>query len=76
MAHLGDIQKLCAMKNEEKQTALRITTYLDCLLIEDLFRETTYVFQIKQKGSSLVGVERGKFNWFWTSARRLIGLSI
>ena len=44
-------------------------------MIEDSEINISMVFHVKQKGSALVAVEYGKFNWFWTSTRKIIGLS-
>ena len=56
--------------------ALKVTSYFDMVLIEDLERGVSFIFQLKQKGSALIGVEYGKFNWFWTCSRKLVGLSV
>jgi hypothetical protein len=45
------------------------------VLIEDGEKGLSYIFQIKQKGSNLIGLEYGKMNWFWTGGRKLVGLS-
>jgi len=48
---------------------------MDLILIQDILNQIAYIFQIKQKNSSLIGVEHGIMNWFWTCSRKLIGLS-
>jgi hypothetical protein len=32
--------------------------------------------QIRQQESELIAVEYGMYNWFWTSSRKLVGLSL
>ena len=54
---------------------LKVTTYLDMVLIEDSVNRICYVIHIKQKGSSLIAIEYGKMNWFWTASRKIVGLS-
>jgi hypothetical protein len=45
------------------------------LLIQDSELMMAAIIQIKQKGSCLIAVEYGNFNWFWTSTRKLVGFS-
>jgi 2C-methyl-D-erythritol 2,4-cyclodiphosphate synthase len=67
--YLEDVMKLIQRK------AFKISTYFDMVLIQDFEMMLAVIFQIKQKGSSLIAVEYGCFNWFWTSTRKLIGFS-
>lgn len=53
----------------------KISTYFDLILIQDAELKLGMILQIKQKGSSLIAVEYGNFNWFWTSSRKLVGFS-
>ena len=45
------------------------------VLIQDSELMLAVVLHIRQKGSSLIAVEYGNFNWFWTSTRKLVGFS-
>lgn len=56
-------------------SGLKVSTYLDMVLVEDGQRAISYIFHVKPKGSSLIGLEYGKINWFWTGSRKLVGLS-
>jgi hypothetical protein len=56
-------------------SGLKVSTYLDMILVEDGHRAISYIFQVKPKGSNLIGLEYGKINWFWTGSRKLVGLS-
>ena len=33
------------------------------------------VFHIRVKGSCMIAIQYGSFNWFWTSTRKLVGFS-
>lgn len=52
-----------------------VSTYFDMIMISDTELNTTIILQVKQKASSLIAIEYGNFNWFWTSTRKLVGLS-
>jgi hypothetical protein len=74
------VQRLADPREADRYRAkdgsgLKVTTYFDMVLIEDPERAITYVFQVKPKGSNLIGVEYGKVNWFWTGNRKLVGLA-
>jgi len=74
------VQKLADPKEADRYRAkdgngLKVSTYLDMILIEDGDRGVSYVFQVKPKGSNLIAVEHGKINWFWTGSRKLVGIS-
>jgi hypothetical protein len=46
------------------------------ILVEDKENSKTYIFHVKPKGSVLIGVEYGEFDWFWTSNRKLVALNL
>lgn len=65
------------MKLIQRKTkpTFKISTYFDMLLIQDSELLLAAIVQIRQKGSCLIAVEYGNFNWFWTSTRKLVGFS-
>ena len=67
-----DIEKLMSRK---ARNTFKISTYFDMILIQDCELMIAIVLQIKQKGSCLLAVEYGQFNWFWTATRKLVGFS-
>jgi hypothetical protein len=74
------VQKLADPRDADRyrskdNSGFKVSTYLDMVLIEDGEKGLSYIFQIKQKGSNLIGLEYGKMNWFWTGGRKLVGLS-
>lgn len=57
------------------QPTFSVCTYFDMIMVADSEVNLSLIFQIKQKASALVAIEYGNFNWFWTSTRKLVGLS-
>lgn len=70
--YLDDISRLLQKRGKP---SFKISTYFDMVMIQDSELMMAVVMQIKQKGSSLIAVEYGNFNWFWTSTRKLVGFS-
>lgn len=71
-----EYQKDMAMLLERKsKPSFKISTYFDMIMMQDAELKIGMILQIKQKDSSLVAVEYGNFNWFWTCSRKLVGFS-
>ena len=71
-AYMENVTKIMQRKD---CASFSVSTYFDMIMISDSELNQSIVFQIKQKASSMIAFYDGNFNWFWTSTRKLVGLS-
>ncbi len=69
------MEDVTRMMQRKECASFSVSTYFDMVMISDSELNLSMVFQIKQKASSMIAIEYGNFNWFWTSTRKLVGLS-
>lgn len=71
-AYMEDVTRIMQKKD---CASFSVSTYFDMIMVSDSELNYSIVFQVRQKASALIAIEYGNFNWFWTSTRKLVGLS-